>query len=62
MSRSPQPPPDWPPFRLVAFGAGATTDFPAATAQDRGELQSIIDSIKIEPPPPTPSASPTGSQ
>lgn len=32
-------------------------DFPAATAQDRGELQSIIDSIHIEPMAPTPSPS-----
>lgn len=40
----------------------AATDFADATAQDRAELQSIIDSIRIEPVPPTPSASPTASR
>jgi len=36
-------------------------DFPDATAQDRAELQAIVDSIQIEPVPATPSASPTAS-
>ena len=37
------------------------TDFPQATAADRAELQSIIDSIQIQPLSATPSASPTAS-
>jgi len=37
----------------------AATDFADATAQDRAELQSIIDSIHIEPLSPTSSASPS---
>lgn len=40
----------------------AATDFPDASAQDRAELQSIIDSIGIDPLEETPSVSPAPSQ
>jgi hypothetical protein len=36
-------------------------DFPEATAQDRAELQSIVDSVQIEPLPERPPSSPTAS-